>query len=374
MDCGVDPLKWDLKWINGICYRLHPEVDLRSRERIIQQYPEEDDVEDYVEDNEPGCSGFSEEETNNQEANICLRYHVPDRYLGRLCGQQHSRRKEIEADTGASIRIPSKGSNDDIVILGNTHQSVEECLARIQAIVKQARLQDCFTHFISIPLTFDVVKRNLQEFQCMAMATSSTLTKELFVRPCKLHLTICCLSLQDKTEVAQASEILLGCEDLIAEHVGKEPIVIWIRGLEIMNDDPDMVDVLYAKIVEKERNDAGRLQDLCDAIVTRLRQSSLMADNLAIDRDHLKLHMTVVNSKFAKEPHAVVDSSHKSRRGSCENVKAFSAKKILEILGDQDFGEVQLNEMQLNVVSQVEPSTGYYRNVAKLGLHTNCQC
>lgn len=44
MDCGVDPLKWDLKWINGICYRLHPEVDLRSRERIIQQYPEEDGI------------------------------------------------------------------------------------------------------------------------------------------------------------------------------------------------------------------------------------------------------------------------------------------------------------------------------------------
>lgn len=29
-----------------------------------------------------------------------------------------------------------------------------------------------------------------------------------------------------------------------------------------MNDDPDMVDVLYAKIVEKERNDAGRLAAL----------------------------------------------------------------------------------------------------------------
>ena len=91
------------------------------------------------------------------------------------------------------------------------------------------------------------------------------------------------------------------------------PIEIEIKGIEIMNDDPDRVDVLYARIID----DSGRLQRLSDALV-----SSLEAEGL-LDRqyDHVKLHATLMNSVFASKD----DDQQKGNR------QTFRAKPILEV-------------------------------------------
>ncbi|OQR69971.1 activating signal cointegrator 1 complex subunit 1-like [Tropilaelaps mercedesae] len=369
-DCGVNPLRWDLKWIGeNICYRLHPKVDPATRSQRPIEFTEEE--MDGNSENDPDFTEMLDEPNvvaPDEIEKVRATLHVPDRYIGSVCGKQHSRRKEIEADTATIIRIPEKGSDDDIVILGDTHESVAECLSRLRTLIDIARSYEAVTHIISIPLAFDTVKKNLNEFRCLAIATSPALSERLFVCEDKLHLTVCCLCLQDEVELLQAGDVLLGCEDLVAKHLEEKPLFIQIRGLEIMNDDPDVVNVLYANIQEAQRNDTGRLQGLCDDVVQRFRESGLMVNSQASDREHLKLHMTLMNSKLAQEPNALVNPAFafRNRRRTYDNVKPFSAKKILQTLGDQDFGVVQVCQMELNVISQVEPCTGYYRCMAKI--------
>lgn len=69
---------------------------------------EEDDF-----DEEPDCTMIPDD-SDLYDGKIRALLHVPDRYLGHVCGQHHSRRKEIEATTATSIIIPEKGSNEDI--------------------------------------------------------------------------------------------------------------------------------------------------------------------------------------------------------------------------------------------------------------------
>lgn len=63
--------------------------------------------------------------------------------------------------------------------MGDSEEAVAECMARLRALVDNARSHDAFTHFVSIPLAYENVKRNLKEFQCQALAvrTSSLLPK-----------------------------------------------------------------------------------------------------------------------------------------------------------------------------------------------------
>lgn len=51
-------------------------------------------------------------------------------------------------------------------------------------------------------------------------------------------------------------------ESVILPMLNGEQLEFEIKGLEIMNDDPSDVDVLYARIVDK----TGKLQNIVDAI------------------------------------------------------------------------------------------------------------
>ena len=57
--------------------------------------------------------------------------------------------------------------------------------------------------------------------------------------------------------------MLADCKNNIIEpHLSGGKLEFEISGLEIMNDDPSDVDVLYGKIVDK----TGKLQSIVDAI------------------------------------------------------------------------------------------------------------
>ena len=54
-------------------------------------------------------------------------------------------------------------------------------------------------------------------------------------------------------------------EQIILPARGEQPFTVNITGLEIMNDDPAEVDVLYAKVDDP----SGELQQAAEAIVDR---------------------------------------------------------------------------------------------------------
>nr|XP_020017884.1 activating signal cointegrator 1 complex subunit 1 isoform X2 [Castor canadensis] len=71
-----------------------------------------------------------------------------------------------------------------------------------------------------------------------------------------------------------------------------------MEGIEYMNDDPGMVDVLYAKVHMKDGS--NRLQELVDRVLERFQASGLIVK----EWNSVKLHATVMNTLFRKDPNA----------------------------------------------------------------------
>ncbi len=70
-----------------------------------------------------------------------------------------------------------------------------------------------------------------------------------------------------------------------------------VAGLEIMNDDPSEVDVVYAK-VSSSPDDV--LQRLAEGLVDRFVASGLMSRQY----DRVKVHLTLLNSLFRTDTKA----------------------------------------------------------------------
>lgn len=95
-----------------------------------------------------------------------------------------------------------------------------------------------------------------------------------------------------------------------------------VSGLEIMNDDPSAVRVLYGLVHSDE------LEEFANRCFRRFNQSGLSFDHF--DRDAVKLHMTIMNKKFRSS-----------------NPASFDAREILKRWSDFNFGSVQCNELLL---------------------------
>ena len=109
------------------------------------------------------------------------------------------------------------------------------------------------------------------DFQTSVMESCGSDTRGLdesvFQTPTLLHLTIGTLALMDEIERKKAKETL---ELAISENKvdNKTLSSIEIKGLEIMNDDPAEVDVVYAKV-----NKCDDLQNLADEIVSKFAET-----------------------------------------------------------------------------------------------------
>jgi 2'-5' RNA ligase len=66
-------------------------------------------------------------------------------------------------------------------------------------------------------------------------------------------------------DVDNLSNVLVICSDITQG----DKVVVRLRGLEIMNDDPTQVDVLYAKCQSENR----QLQDIADLVASSFAES-----------------------------------------------------------------------------------------------------
>ena len=138
-------------------------------------------------------------------------------------------------------------------------------------------------------------------------------------------MTIGTLALMDESERQKAIAILHN----ILESV--QQLEISVQGLEIMNDDPAEVDVIYAQILDK----SGKLQELADFIVGEFAKTGLMPRQF----DRVKLHMTVLNTLFRKD-----EEFSEEEKGR----ETLDARQILEVFGDKSFATVTLKEVHLS--------------------------
>ncbi|XP_042719455.1 activating signal cointegrator 1 complex subunit 1 isoform X3 [Lagopus leucura] len=144
---------------------------------------------------------------------------------------------------------------------------------------------------------------------------------------------------------------------------GGKPLSVEVTGVEYMNDDPAMMDVLYAKVHMKDGSD--KLQMIADQLVERFVASGLMLR----EWDRVKLHATVMNTLFRKDPSGAEERSNTvTGKSSFKERESFNGRNILKLFENFSFGEAQLDAVLLSQRYSSDAS-GYYGTAGRLLLH-----
>jgi len=136
-----------------------------------------------------------------------------------------------------------------------------------------------YTHFLSIPLPG--LRTEIKSFykellESFSPTSTPGFDESIFVDPSQLHLTILMLKLYTQEASEQASALLKSCMPKVYDLLQTRTEMIHCYGLEIMNDDPSSVDVLYLKL--KEADGGKRLAAVCGMAGSPFKFLVLCAD------------------------------------------------------------------------------------------------
>ncbi|XP_040032494.2 activating signal cointegrator 1 complex subunit 1 [Gasterosteus aculeatus] len=348
----MDVLRPALININGRLYRRNI-----IKEEHYEEEEEEEDLsymgppvsEDLAEDE--ACDTISIEQTD--KGYRCA-IDVPGVLYKYIIGKKGETRRRLEFDTKTSINIPKPGVEGQIVVTGSHKAAVSSAVTRIEVLIEGFRKKQPFTHFLSFPLNDSKIQEGFLSFKDEVLQQCSEdhgVEGSIFQNPAKLHLTIGTLALLNDTEVKKACQHLQECQIFIREITGGNPLTLDVTGVEYMNDDPAMVDVLYAKVNMKDKSD--KLQVIADRLVEHFVSAGLMVR----EWDRVKLHATVMNTLFRKD--ATVEDTDGPGRQTKSEREAFDARNILKKFAVYRFGEFKLNSVRLSQRYSTDCS-GYY--------------
>ncbi|XP_029553370.1 activating signal cointegrator 1 complex subunit 1 isoform X2 [Salmo trutta] len=251
--------------------------------------------EQFDDEEEEFCDSHSIEQTD-KGFNCAI--DVPSVLYKYIIGRKGETRRRLEADTKTDINIPKQGVEGQIVITGSQKAAVSSAVTRVELLVQSFRKKQPFTHFLSFALNHPQVQDGFLRFKEEVLEQCSQdhgVDGSIFQNPAKLHLTVGTLALLNDLEVTQACKQLQHCQDFIKTITEGKPLPLEVTGIEYMNDDPAMVDVLYAKVQVKDGSD--KLQAIVERLVDHFVSSGLMVR----EWDRVKLHGTVMNTLFRKD-------------------------------------------------------------------------
>ncbi|KAM9462042.1 activating signal cointegrator 1 complex subunit 1 [Clarias gariepinus] len=346
----MDVLRPALININGRIYRRNAVKE--------EQYKDEEEEEAYsysgpVSDqcvDEP-CDANNIEETDK---GFRCAIDVPSVLYKYIIGKKGETRRRLEAETKTTINIPKQGVEGQIVIAGSQKAAVASAVTRVEVLIESFRRKQPFTHFLSFALNHPQVQEGFKRFREEVLDHCSQdmgVDVSIFQKQAKLHLTIGTLALLNEQEVMRASELLTHCQGFIRDITEGKPLALEVKGIEYMNDDPSMVDVLYAKVCVQDGSD--KLQQIADRLVECFVAEGLMVK----EWDRVKLHATIMNTLFRNDPSAEVKGG--AGRPSTKDREAFDARNILERFKEFYFGKCQLDSVELSQRYSSD-STGYY--------------
>ncbi|CAG4998640.1 unnamed protein product [Parnassius apollo] len=356
-----DILRPELIWIEGRCYRVNDtnteisafqEHDLYENEMAFQDVGD-DDIDDR----------FEIVEIDNR---FYTSFHVSKHYFGSIIGKKGIMKSRIEKDTKTNIKIPKQGEAGDIAIFGPSALNVKAACRRINIIVMSARMKQKPTHFLSIPLNHSSIIERFENFKQNVLQECSTkgIDESLFIRSCKLHLTIGVMCLMDNEERLHASKLLSEAKENILMPVLKDylPLKIRLKGLSYMNDDPKSIDVLYSCV--EDDGPSGMIQKITDGLVDHFYKAGFM--DREFGRDNVKLHVTLMNSKYRNKSSLDTDDDRTSNKRSIR--ETFDGSDILSKFSNYDFGVTEINNIHLSQ-RKTMGSDGYYQPTFVISLN-----
>lgn len=339
---------------------------------------------------------------------------VADCFRGLVIGQRGRRKDQIEFEN--RVRLQMSQGNDyvgprGLTIMGSSKRDILAARDQVLEIIWSKRQAMKFSHFVSVPLIEEPFQAKYEQFKQSVLKylpDTRGISPILFIKPDRLHLTICTLVLIDSPERRLATNYLKRFVNAYMKTLDIDgPLKIRLRGLEYMNDDPSETDVLYAKLDPNHEHNLY-LQGLADEIYSKFRSTKLMPrhsnhnyERLSLDGKKVLLHMTVMNSKFrnedsedfdprqlkeapkqpspskanlgaelgrsspnpspSKNPGHASPSHHKDR-------EAFDARPILENFADYDFGVIEIKEFHISERYASDHMNGYYKATCRIPL------
>ncbi|KAM7370690.1 hypothetical protein PAMP_010217 [Pampus punctatissimus] len=352
----MDVLRPHLININGRIYR---------RNIIKEQHYEEEEEEDFSYMNPTESEDLADETCDTHvieqtDKGFRCAIDVPSVLYKYIIGKKGETRKRLEFDTKTSINIPKQGVEGQIVITGSHKAAVLSAVTRVEVLVESFRKKQPFTHFLSFPLNDPKIQEGFLRFKDDVLKQCSQdhgVEGSIFQSPAKLHLTIGTLALLNDNEVRKVSEHLQDCQSFIRDITEGKPLPLEVTGIEYMNDDPAMVDVLYAKVNVKDGTD--KLQVIADRLVEHFVSAGLMVR----EWNRVKLHGTVMNTLFRKD--STAEDAGGPGRQTMSGREAFDARNILKTFAAYRFGEFELNTVLLSQRYSTD-CTGYYTSAGSI--------
>uniref|UniRef100_F6Q2Y1 Activating signal cointegrator 1 complex subunit 1 n=1 Tax=Bos taurus TaxID=9913 RepID=F6Q2Y1_BOVIN len=385
----MEVLRPQLIKIGGRVYRKNP-----IQEQTYQHEEEDDDYyQGLVECAEEPCETY--EVVQTPQGFRCT-VKAPSLLYKHIVGKRGDTRKKLEVETKTSISIPKPGQEGEIVITGQHRSGVVSARTRIDVLLLTFRRKQPFTHFLAFFLNEAEVQERFLKFQEEVLEKCSMLLSHfsrvrlcatpesdsgsppgsavsgilqdhgvdssIFQNPKKLHLTIGMLVLLSEQEIQQTCEMLQQCkEEFIDDISGGKPLEVEMSGIEYMNDDPGMVDVLYAKVHMKDGS--NRLQELVDRVLERFQASGLIVK----EWNSVKLHATVMNTLFRKDPNAEGRYNLYTADGKYifKERESFDGRNILKLFENFYFGTLKLNSIHISQRFTVD-SFGNYASCGQI--------
>ena len=284
--------------------------------------------------------------------------------------------KRIERELRVVIRNCPERKNRILIKINDclelsdadSRQKLEEAKERIQSLVARdvttfssttpfSHVRQKMTHFVSLPLTFESVKKQFNNFVDQVFcdpeeANKRHLDPELCVEVDKFHLTLVLLCLDTKVKEKIASQLLADCvEQLIRPLLDQTPnaLTINLKGVNVFSDeDRKKARVLFATVQDAHgQSPPKHLQQLANQLTQKFFDHQLLYGG----RVDVKLHATLMKSS--------------QRKGNYARKAAFDARGIFEKHSNFEFGnEIRLNEIHLSCLKGVDEKR-YYKPLIK---------
>ncbi|VDK79432.1 unnamed protein product [Litomosoides sigmodontis] len=261
-----------------------------------------------------------------------------------VIGPRESMKKKIEEETSCRLNFPAKKRRKRPV-----EESVMRCRDRIQLLIHGARDRASYTHFVSIPMTHETIKESFLKFVNTVKndeeLSESCRDETVFQESRKLHLTITMLSLLDTDEEKLVSNSLgTVINTRVKEILDGKPLEVKVKGLEIMNDDPTRVNVVYALV------SSDKLVDTVNTIAEAMSDTGF-----APQQDSVKIHLTLMNTRYMWEK--------KKKKGRMD------VTTLLEKYRNYEFGEVTIAEVHISNLKGPVDEHGYYSSIGTFELN-----
>uniref|UniRef100_A0A0G4GB55 K Homology domain-containing protein n=1 Tax=Chromera velia CCMP2878 TaxID=1169474 RepID=A0A0G4GB55_9ALVE len=316
-----------------------------------------------------------------------------------IIGAKGARKKEIEQESGAQISVPPRqqqpgrggGAVEPVVIRCREKKGVLSAKAQIEVICEREVEKLPFTHFISLPLTDADLKSKFEKFkQSVLDRNYPGVDHTLFMPVTHLHFTLCMLRLHSDDEIRRAVSALKQASPAIYDALNTQTLLVRLKGLHYMNDDPSAVDVVFTTDADTASGVAEKVNRVAGVIYKELREAGLLSER-SLHRQRLlstqgvakvKLHATLMNTKYrkaarerggeegkgsggllasvtAEAPGAAVDSSGRETGGSGGR-ESIDAQALFRDFGSIDFGIVRVPGVHLSRLDRFNRESGYY--------------